>query len=144
MKLNGKKLYFYLKDGTPVYSHLDIPPEEKILIYSTSTVFKSISNKQLDDLEKSCQPSERVSKVMRKPKPDYSQEVDGIINILVNQNYKSIEDVITLENADEEVEVTDNYMDSKELKRSLRAIKKDNNFNPIIKRMFQEIQPIRV
>lgn len=40
MKINGKKLYFFLKDGTPVYSHLDIPNSEKVLIYSTSPVYK--------------------------------------------------------------------------------------------------------
>lgn len=25
LKINSKKIYLYLKDGTPVYSHLDIP-----------------------------------------------------------------------------------------------------------------------
>jgi hypothetical protein len=25
LKINSKKIYLYLKDGTPVYTHLDIP-----------------------------------------------------------------------------------------------------------------------
>ena len=33
-KINSKRLYFYLKDGTPVNTHLDIPPSSKTLIYS--------------------------------------------------------------------------------------------------------------
>jgi hypothetical protein len=40
LKINSKKLYFYLKDGTPVYSHLDIPAKQSVLIYSTATVYK--------------------------------------------------------------------------------------------------------
>jgi len=51
MKINGKKIFLFLKDGTPVYSHLEIPPSDKVLVYSTSPVYRPIYNPQLQELE---------------------------------------------------------------------------------------------
>lgn len=49
-----------------------------------------------------------------------------------------MDDVVTGENADDEIDAGEKFLNSKELKHSLRAIKRDGNFKPILQRMFQE------
>ncbi|CAD8192239.1 unnamed protein product [Paramecium pentaurelia] len=134
LKINSKKLYFYLKDGTPVYSHLDIPINQSLLIYSTSTVYKEIFNAQLLYLENCCQ-QHHCEQTIRRTEPDYSHHVDGIINTLIYQNYQSVNQDYRVETMPEEIEITQEFLTSKELKHSYAEIKRNSNFTPIINQM---------
>ncbi|CAD8193646.1 unnamed protein product [Paramecium octaurelia] len=134
LKINSKKLYFYLKDGTPIYSHLDIPINQSLLIYSTSTVYKEIFNPQLLYLENCCK-QHQCEQSIRRTEPDYSHHVDGIINTLIYQNYQSVDQEYRVETMPEEIEITQEFLTSKELKHSYAEIKRNSNFTPIINQM---------
>ncbi|CAD8108577.1 unnamed protein product [Paramecium sonneborni] len=142
LKINSKKIYFYLKDGTPVYSHLDIPPKQSVLIYSTSTVYKQIFNPQLLYLENCC-ALYNCEETTKKNQPDYSQQIDSIIHTLVHQNYQSIDDEYQVDKVPEEIEVNQQFMNSKELKHSYKEIKRNKNFKPIINKMFQPCNAVK-
>ncbi|CAD8127638.1 unnamed protein product [Paramecium sonneborni] len=142
LKINSKKLYFYLKDGTPIYSHLDIPVDQSLIIYSTSTVYKEILNPQLLQLEKCCKKQHCESKI-RRTEPDYTDQVDGIINTLLYQNYQSIHDEYKVDKMPDEIEITQEFLTSKELKHSYSEIKRNSNFTPIINQMSRESKTIK-
>ncbi|CAD8106859.1 unnamed protein product [Paramecium primaurelia] len=142
LKINSKKIYFYLKDGTPVYSHLDIPPKQSVLIYSTSTVYKQIFNPQLLYLENCCSLY-NCEEITKKNEPDYTQQIDSIIHTLVHQNYQSIDDEYQVDKVPEEIEINQQFMNSKELKHSYKEIKRNKNFKPIINKMFQPCNAVK-
>ncbi|CAD8117425.1 unnamed protein product [Paramecium sonneborni] len=80
-KINSKRLYFYLKDGTPVNSHLDIPPIHKTLIYSQNSVYKPFDNPQLDLLEQQCK-TYNFLQIKKKQYKNSNSQVDDIIRTL--------------------------------------------------------------
>ncbi|CAD8113582.1 unnamed protein product [Paramecium sonneborni] len=80
-KINSKRLYFYLKDGTPVNSHLDIPPIYKTLIYSQNSVYRPFDNPQLDLLEQQCK-TYNFLQINKKQFKNSNSQVDDIIRTL--------------------------------------------------------------
>ncbi|KAM3130325.1 hypothetical protein pb186bvf_017538 [Paramecium bursaria] len=141
LKINTTKLYFFLKDGKPVYSHLDIPYNQSLLIFSTYPVYKEVYNPQLQYLEQRC-PTEYAETKNAKTLNIKQQNVDEIVNLLVHQKYKSMADSFQLEDAEEEINVGEKYLDSKELKQSYKAIKYNKDFKPILQKMVTNTKPL--